>query len=187
MTILLAVIHLPNNSKSLVCESIEHLMSRYPKPENIELIDYNVKYLIEEVFNYCYMDYSMFSSYKCQKYFDFMCESIKTSDNYNTYEQQFYFICKILLEYYKKNYSDITGRYTEIILEGFHCDLRFLLTTASDLIDDSSISSVKNMFRVLFNELNNNICLIYNPSYQVIRMQGLELSDDAEQWWCRTK
>ena len=159
MRILLSVIYLPN-LHPLVNESIEHLIARYPTPENSISIDENVKYLIDRGFDYSYEDYSMFNSRKGEKYFNKMRNTIAKSGNYTTFEQQFYFLCKILIEYYNNDYSKLGERYYhEPDFEGFYQDLNFMLGTAMEFINDPDVDL---MFDTLIHELDYSIAQ-YEP------------------------
>lgn len=150
MKILLSVICLPN-MHPLVDESIEHLVARYSTPENYKSIDDNIHYLIDQTFDYNYGDYSMFSIRKAEKYYKRMCYTIANSGNYNTFEQEFYFLCNILSEYYGRDYSQLSHLYyNEQEFAGFYNDLWNILSIASEFINNHTVI---NMFSTLITEL----------------------------------
>ena len=151
MIILKSVLYLPN-SHPLVKESIEHLVARYPKPENSEAIDENVLYLLEENGDYYYHDYAGMNSHKAEKYFNNMCDAIEKSGNYITFEQQFYFLCKILVDFKDKYLKIATLRFWPQI-EDLNSDLFGILETACTLLNNSFNNIISDMFCALMDVL----------------------------------
>ena len=126
ITIIYSVIHLPN-MHPLVKESIEHLMARYPNPENSISIKDDAINIISEWFDYVYEDYTLYglNSRKSEKYWGRCCDDIKESGNYTNFIQQFYLFCNIIIEFYQNDYKENEKNfYHKINLRGFYIDLK---------------------------------------------------------------
>jgi hypothetical protein len=128
ITILYSVIHLPN-MHPLAKESIEHLMARYPTPENSISIKNNAINIISQWFDYVYDDYTFYGLNNWddnEKYWDmFLDEFFKKSGIITNFIQQFYLFCNIIIEFYQNDYKENENNfYHKINLRGFYIDLK---------------------------------------------------------------
>lgn len=133
ITILYSVIHLPN-MHPLAKESIEHLMARYPTPENSISIKNNASNIIIQWFDYVYDDYTIYGLDNWndnEKYWDmFLDEFFKKSGIITNFIQQFYLLCNIIIQFYQNDYKENEKNFFhKINLRGFYIDLIDCLQT----------------------------------------------------------
>jgi len=120
ITILYSVIHLPN-MHPLAKESIEHLMARYPTPDNSISIKNNASNIIDEFFDFKYFN-GLLDNEDCWDMF--LDVFIKKPGNYSYFNQQFYLLCNIIIQFYQNDYKENEKNFLhKINLRGFSIDL----------------------------------------------------------------
>lgn len=141
MEILYKVIHLPSQN-TIAIKSISHLMSRYSMLENATQICKTAEKLIDGQFDALYYDEIWFNATKALKYSMRLEDELKEECKYTTFEETFYFLCNVILHFYKYGYDDAQIYYGKF--NGFHKDLKIALYDTKSYITDSNVISMIN-------------------------------------------
>jgi hypothetical protein len=113
----------------LAKESIEHLMARYPTPDNSISIKNNAINIIYEFFDFKYNKFDgLLDNEDCWDMF--LDVFIKKSGNYTYFNEQIYLLCNIIIQFYQNNYKENEKNFFhKINLRGFYIDLIDCLQT----------------------------------------------------------
>lgn len=137
-----------DNNNKLVINGIQHLLARYPPPENYNTIETDAREYIDLMMNYEYIENN-----DIEYISRFYNTRFKHISDYINFDQQFYLLCTIIIEFYKLDYNQYMEQY-DIQENSFDYDFANIINKLVYVMKDSKMKILLNQI-ILIIKANN--------------------------------